>query len=144
MEAEAASSFFDEYIETFYRCVARGDDLEAMLAFYYVPFSFSSDHGFVSLAKEDDVVMFVRRMVERLRTAGYAVTETLHKEFVPLNAVSAQCNYSFLRRRVDGRELERLTVSYLLAKVDAGVRIITFAATGEQWMPEPAPVKESR
>jgi hypothetical protein len=33
-----------------------------------------------------------------------------------------------LRRRLDGSELERMTVTYLLAETNAGVRIITFAA----------------
>ena len=128
MNEDVASAFFDEYIETFYRCEAGAEDLRAMLSFYFVPFSFSSTQGFTFLADEAAVLAFVGQMVERLRAAGFATAETIHREFVELNSVSSHCIYSFLRRRLDGSELERMTVTYLLAETNAGVRIITFAA----------------
>jgi hypothetical protein len=128
MNEELASGFFDEYIETFYRCEAGLEDFRAMLSFYFVPFSFSSAQGFTFLPDEAAVLAFVGQMVERLRAAGFATAETLHREFVTLNRVSSHCIYYFLRKRGDGSELERMTVTYLLAETNAGVRIITFAA----------------
>jgi hypothetical protein len=102
-----------------------------MLSFYRVPFSFTSNQGFAWLPSEQDVLVFVGHMIERLRADGYASTETLKKEFLSLNKFSAQCAYSFLRRRGDGSELERMTVRYLIAQTGEGTRIISFAADNQ-------------
>jgi hypothetical protein len=128
MDTDSVTNYFDEYIKTFYRCVEGSEDFRAMLSFYRVPFSFTSNQGFSWLTTEQDVLVFVGHMVERLRADGYASTETLRKEFLLLNKFSAQCAYSFLRRRGDGSELERMTVRYLIAQTGEGTRIITFAA----------------
>jgi hypothetical protein len=131
MDTDRAADYFDQYIKTFYRCVAGAEDFRAMLSFYRVPFSFTSNHGFSWLPGEQDVLAFVGHMIERLRADGYASTETLKQEFLQLNKFSAQCAYSFVRRRGDGSELERMTVRYLIAQAPEGTRIITFAANDQ-------------
>jgi hypothetical protein len=128
VDLDSLSSYFDAYIQTFYHCVDGSEDHRAMLLFYHVPFSFTSNRGFSWLSSEQDVLLFIGNMVDRLRAAGYSSTETLLREFQLLNRFSAQCTYSFLRRRKDGGELERMTVRYLLVDTSQGTRVLTFSA----------------
>jgi hypothetical protein len=128
MDTDSVANYFEQYLDTFYRCVDGTEDFRAMLSFYRVPFSFTSNHGFSWLPSEENVLVFVGHMVERLHADGYASTEDFKKEYLLLNKSSAQCTYSFLRRRGDGSEMERMTVRYLIAETSEGTRIITFAA----------------
>jgi hypothetical protein len=115
--------WFGEYLKVFEAC-GRGDsDAGSLLAFYGVPLLVATDDGFIALASEDRVVAAAQQQIDGMRAAAYDHSDVLGSEVTVLNATSALYRGEFSRRRADGGEIGRLTVTYLVTDGSVGRRI---------------------
>jgi len=114
-----------EYLKVFEACGRGESDAGSLLAYYGVPMLVATDDGFIALATEDQVVAAARQQIEGMRAAAYDRSEVLGSEVTVLNATSALYRGEFSRRRADGDEINRLTVTYLLTDGSVGRRIST-------------------
>jgi hypothetical protein len=123
MNGSDVSRWFDEYLDAFAACGRGERDPASLLAYYGVPLLLTSDRGMLALTSDDQVAAAVRPQVEEMRAAGYDRSEVLDREVTVLNATSAIYRGTFSRRRRDGAEISRLTVTYLVTDGAAGHRI---------------------
>lgn len=127
MESGEVSRWFGEYLEAYAACGRGEAETESLLAYYGVPLLITTDEGFFAPASGAEVVAVVQRQIDGMRAAGYARTEILASEVKVLNARSALYEGTFSRRRSDGAEINRLTMTYLITTGAAGRRISAFA-----------------
>lgn len=127
MDSADVSQWFDEYLDAFASC-ARGErDAASLLDYYGVPIVFTTDAGVFALTSADQVASAVRPQVEELRAAAYDRSEIVDREITILNATSALYRGTFSRRRRDGTEINRLTVTYLVTDAPPGRRLSVLA-----------------
>jgi hypothetical protein len=69
----------------------------------------------VPLTGAGAVAEAMRGLAEAARAAGYDHTVVLDSSITAMNATTAMLRAHMSRRRADGAELERLTVSYVVA-----------------------------
>jgi hypothetical protein len=74
---------------------------------------------------EAQVLALARQQVDAMRVAGYDRTGELDAETVVLNGSCAGHRARFARLRVDGSEISRLQVTYLITDRPEGRRIPT-------------------
>jgi hypothetical protein len=117
------SRWFAEYLDAFAACGRGERDTASLLAYYGVPLLLTSDDGVLALTSDDQVVEAARQQVDGMRGADYHRSEILDAEVTVLNATSALYRGSFSRRRRDGGEIGRLTVTYLVTDQPVGRRI---------------------
>jgi hypothetical protein len=130
LDSSDISRWFDEYLAAFVAC-GRGDsDTASLLAYYGVPLLLTTDDGFLALASDDQVVAAVRQQVEGMRAAGFGNSEILGSKVTVLNSTSALYRGTFSRRRRDGAEIDRVTVTYLVTDGAVGRRISALAVHG--------------
>jgi uncharacterized NTF2-like protein DUF6841 len=115
--------WFDEYLEVFETCGRGERDAHSLLAYYGVPLLVATDDGFAALTTEDLVVAAAQQQMDGMRAADYNHSDVLGFEVTVLNATSALYKGEFSRRRADGNEIGRLTVTYLLTDGSVGRRI---------------------
>lgn len=117
-------SWFTIYLAD-YAALARGDldDTRRLLAHYSVPLLMSTDASCVTLVDEVQVAAAVQRQVDELRAAGYDRSEQVTASTVVLNRTSAVHRVLLSRLRLDGSEIARLEVTYLITGTDKGRRI---------------------
>lgn len=127
MDANDVSKWFDEYLAAFAACGRREREPDSMLDYYGVPIVFTSDRGTMALTSGDQVVGAVRPQVEEMRASGYDRSEILEREITVLNATSSLYRGAFSRRRRDGSEISRLSVTYLVTDRPVGRRISVLA-----------------
>jgi hypothetical protein len=122
------TDWFDRYLTAL---AARGrgeaDDLEPLLEFYGVPMLAATDGAASWLMTADDVIAFARQQVDGMRAAQYHHTETHDAQVTALNATSAIYRGAFSRHGVDGAEIGRLSVTYLITNGPPGLRISAVA-----------------
>jgi hypothetical protein len=119
------AEWFDGYVAVFQGC-ARGErDAGALLDYWGVPLLLATDDLFLALTSEADVMSAAQQQLERLRVASYDRTVLLGAEVTALNAKSALCTAEFSWQRVDGSEIARPTVTFLLTEADDGSRRIS-------------------
>ena len=120
--------FAEEYLDAFAACGRGERDAADLLGYYGVPLLLTTDDGFFALTGDDQVVAAARQQVEGMRAAGYDRSEILDAEVTVLNSASALYRGSFSRRRSDGTEIGRITVTYLVTDGPSGRRISVLAA----------------
>jgi hypothetical protein len=120
--------FAEEYLDAFAACGRGERDAASLLDYYGVPLLLTTDDGFFALTGDEQVVAVARQQVESMRAAGYDRSEILDSEVTVLNSASALYRGSFSRRRSDGTEIGRLTVTYLVTDGPSGRRISVLAA----------------
>jgi hypothetical protein len=119
--------WFHEYLDAFASC-GRGDrDADSLLAYYGVPLLLSTGDAFIALSSEDQVVAAAQQQIDGMRAADYDHSDVLSSEVTVLNATSALYRGTFSRRRTEGVEISRLTVTYLVTDGSVGRRISALA-----------------
>jgi len=121
------SDWFDEYLEAFASACRGESDTAALLAYYAVPLLLTTDGGFYALTTGEQVVGGVGQQVDDLHAAGYGRTEIIESDVTVLNATSALYRGTLSRQRDDGREISRITATYLITDGAAGRRISVLA-----------------
>lgn len=115
------------YLEAFAEC-GRGDSqASSLLAFYGVPLMVTTDDAAVALTTDEEVLALVQRQAEGMRAADYHHSDVLDLQTTRLNATSTLCRGTFSRRRRDGSEIGRLTVTYLVTGASDPRRISALA-----------------
>jgi hypothetical protein len=123
VDATDVSRWFAQYLAVFEAC-GRGDsEARSLLAYYGVPLLAATDDGFIALTTEDQVIAVAQQQIDRMRAGAYDHSDVLRSDVTVLNAKSALYRGEFSRRRADGDEISRLTVTYLLTDGSVGRRI---------------------
>jgi hypothetical protein len=128
MDNSDVRQWFDGYFDVFQACGRGERDAAALLAYYGVPWVFTTDDGVFALISDDQVVASVQAQVDGMRADGYDRSEILDFEVTVLNSRCALCRGSFSRQRSDGSEIGRLTATYLVTDGPVGRRISALAA----------------
>jgi hypothetical protein len=123
MNEHDVSRWFGDYVGVFEACGRGESDARSLLAYYGVPLLLATDDGFIALTTEDQVVGAVQQHIDGMRAAAYDHSEILGSDVTVLNATSALYRQEFSRRRADGDEISRLTVTYLVTDGSVGRRI---------------------
>jgi hypothetical protein len=121
------SRWFGEDLDVFAACGRGETDTASLLAYYGVPLLLTTDDGFFTLTSDDQVVAAAQQQVDGMRAADYHRSEVLHAEVTVLNSTSALYRGAFSRRRSDGGEISRLTVTYLVTDGPVGRRTSALA-----------------
>jgi hypothetical protein len=121
------SRWFGEYLDAFAGCGRGERDAASLLAYYGIPLLLATDDAFIALTSEDQVVAAAQQQIDGMRAAGYDHSDVLASEVTVLNASSALYRGAFSRRRADGSEISRLTVTYLVTDGSVGRRISALA-----------------
>jgi hypothetical protein len=119
--------WFGEYLDAFAACGRGERDAASLLAYYGVPLLLTTNDGFVALTSDDQVVAVAQQQVDGMRAADYDHSEVLSSEVTVLNSTSALYRGAFSRRRGDGGEINRLSVTYLVTDGPVGRRISALA-----------------
>ena len=119
--------WFGGYLDAFAACGRGKSQPSSLLAYYGVPLLLSTDDGFVALTTSDEVLVMAQRQVEGMRAGDYDHSDVLDFDISPLNSVSALFRGRFSRRRRDGSEMGRLTVTYLVTGTSEDRRISALA-----------------
>ena len=127
MDKKGVARWFADYLEAFAACGRGEQDAASLLDYYGVPLLLTSDEGFAALTSEDQVTAAAQRQIDAMRAVDYHHSEVLGSEMTVLNATSTLCRGAFSRRRADGTEIGRLTVTYLVTDGTAGRRISVLA-----------------
>ena len=102
----------------------RGErEARSLLAYYGVPLLTATDQGSIALTTEAQVLATGQQQIDGMRAAAYDHTDVVNREVTVLNATSALYRGQFSRRRADGGEINRLTLTYLVTDGSAGRRI---------------------
>lgn len=114
---------FGEYLSAF-AALGRGESQPArVVAHYDVPLLVTTDDVVISLGTSDDVAAWLQGQAEAMAAAHYDHTETLASAVTVLNQRTAVHRAEFSRRRRDGAEINRLTVTYVITRASNGFRI---------------------
>jgi hypothetical protein len=123
MDENDVRRWFGEYLEVFETCGRGERDARSLLGYYGIPMLATTDDGLFALTTEDQVAQVAQQQVDGMRAGAYDHTHVLGSEVTVLNATSALYRGEFSRRRADGDEIGRLTVTYLVTEGPAGRRI---------------------
>ena len=115
--------WFSQYLDAFAACGRGESDTASLLGYYAVPLIVTTDNGFSALTSDDQVVAVLQQQVNGMRAAAYDHSEVLDSEVTVLNSTSALYRGTFSRQRSDGREIGRLTATYLVTDGPNGHRI---------------------
>lgn len=122
MEAEIAR-WFEQYLDAFAAC-GRGElPLDEVLPYYGVPLLITTDDIVATVSSAEEVAGWVGTQIEGMLAAGYDRSEVLAAETTVVNANTALHRGEFSRRRADGSEISRLTVTYVITGGDDDRRI---------------------
>jgi hypothetical protein len=127
VEDKAVRRWFGDYLDAFAACGRGEREADALLAHYGVPLLLATDDGFIALTGDDQVVAAAQQQIDGMRAADYDHSDVLTSDVTVLNATSALYRGAFSRRRADGTEINRLTVTYLVTDGSAGRRISALA-----------------
>lgn len=119
--------WFGAYLNAFAACGRGESEAASLLAYYGVPLLVSTDDGFVALTTGDEVVSMAQRQVDGMRAADYDHSDLLDVEISLINSVSALYRGKLSRRRRDGSEMGRLTVTYFVTGRSESRRISALA-----------------
>ena len=99
MDENDVSRWVGEYVDVFASCGRGESDTRSLLAYYGVPVLFATDHAFIALTTEDQVVEAVQQQIDGMRAAAYDHSDVLASDVTVLNATSALYRGDFSRRR---------------------------------------------
>lgn len=128
IDADALTQWFDRYLDTFAAC-ARGDrDITALLDYYAVPLIITTDAGVVAITTHEQAAAVLQGLVGGLQGAAYHHSEVLAAEASVLNTTSGLYRATLSRRDRHGREIDCVTVSYVVTDGPHGPQISVLAA----------------
>ncbi|MDX1873771.1 hypothetical protein SBI67_16755 [Mycolicibacterium sp. 120266] len=131
LDSVAVRRWFDDYLEVFATAVRGERELSELLHRYAVPLLITTDDGVVTLTTADQVAGVIQGQVDGLRAQRYQHSSLLNGEVIVLNASSALYRGAFVRHDIDGAELGRVAVTYLVADGSDGVQIAVLASHGD-------------
>jgi hypothetical protein len=123
VDSDDVSRWFGEYLDAFAACGRGERDTASLLAYYGAPLLVTTDDGFFALTSDDQVVAVMQQQVDGMLAAGYGRSETLGSEVTVLNSTSALYRGTYSWQKSDGREIRRVTLTYLVTDGPAGRRI---------------------
>jgi len=127
MRAQSLSQWFDVYLDSFAACGRGEREAGALVQFYGVPLLLSTDAGYSALITEDQVVTAIQQQIDGLRAAAYDRSEVLDSKVTVMNPTFAVYEGTFSRRRSDGGEIGRPTITYIITEGSLGRRISAIA-----------------
>lgn len=130
VDSASVSRWFDDYVEVFAAAVRGERPVSELLDCYAVPLTLTTDEGAVSLSTRDQLAAVIQGQVDGLRAQRYHHTTLSTAEVTVLNGSSALYRGSFVRHDVDGAELGRVAVTYLLIDGPGSARIAVLASHG--------------
>lgn len=87
----------------------------------------TTDDAIVSLGAAEEVAAWLERQAEAMEAADYHRTDTLASDVAILNHNTAVHRSEFSRRRVDGTEINRMTVTYVITREAERLQISVLA-----------------
>lgn len=130
VDSGTVGRWFDEYLEVFAAAVRGERPIAALLDCYAVPLTLTTDEGAISLSTDDQLAAVIQGQVDGLRAQNYHHTTLSHAEVTVLNASSALYRGAFVRYDIDGAELGRVAVTYLLVEGPDAAQIAVLASHG--------------
>jgi hypothetical protein len=127
VDPEDVRGWFGRYLEAYAACGRGESATESLLDWYALPFLVTTDAGFAALPTADQVVGAVQPQIDGMLAGRFARTDVEAEDVSVLNATSALVRGTFSHRDRDGREIRRLTVTYLVTDGAAGRRISVLA-----------------
>jgi len=127
MRAQSLSQWVDEYLDSFAACGRGEREAGALVEFYGVPLLLSTDAGYSALITQDQVVTAIQQQIDGLRAAAYHRSEVLDSKVTVINPTFAVYEGTFSRRRSDGGEIGRPTITYIITEGSLGRRISAIA-----------------
>ena len=127
MDDNGVTRWFADYVEAFAACGRGERNAASLLDYYGVPLLLATDDGFTALTSEDQVTAAAQQQIDAMRAVDYHHSDALGSKVTVLNAMSALYRGAFSRRRADGSEIGRLTVTYLVTDGMVGRRISALA-----------------
>ncbi|MEH3129508.1 MAG: hypothetical protein PGN27_06030 [Mycolicibacterium neoaurum] len=131
MDSTTVQAWFDRYVDVFAAVVRGAKPMAELVDCYAVPLTLTTDAGAVSLTTIDQVVAVMEGQVDALRSQRYQSTTLLSAAVTELNASSALYRGAFVRCDVEGAELGRVAVTYLLVDGPEHPQIAVLASHGQ-------------
>jgi ketosteroid isomerase-like protein len=111
---EAVTHVLSNYYEAFSKL-----DVQAILPYFHEPALLIGSLGVLALPTAAALIPVFGPAMEDLRVRGYSRSELSLEQIKLLSANSALAIGVAIRRKADGQELERKSVTYLLHKADS-------------------------
>jgi len=127
VDNNSLSEWFGQYADAFVACGRGENQTASLLAYYGVPLLLTTDHGFLALTTDEQVIAAAQHQIDAMREAGYARSQILDSGATILNSTSALYHQTFSRHSSDGSEISRGTTTYLVTDGPAGRRISMLA-----------------
>lgn len=119
----AVTALLDDYYKAFSTL-----DVQAILPYYHEPCLLMGPGGVAALPTHAALAAFFTPAMEALRARGYQRSELSGMDVKVLSATAIQVGGTAIRYKTDGRELERVGVTYLLHKAENGWKIAVLVA----------------
>ena len=98
-------------------------DPQAALPFFHEPTLLIGPQGVLAAPTHDILTPFLATAIDSLRARGFGRSELIVRRAEPLSASTTLVAGVALRYKVDGQELERVGVTYVLQSTDNRWRI---------------------
>jgi NTF2-like protein (DUF6841) len=123
VDEKAVRDWFAEYLAAF-AALGRGQSQPGdVVACYRVPFLLTTDDVIVSLGTTDEVAAWLQSQADAMVAASYDHTQMLTSDVAILNRMTAVHRAELSRRRVDGTEINQMTVTYVITRELQGFQI---------------------
>ena len=113
-----ATQFLNSYYTTFSTL-----DLDAIAPFFNEPCLFISPQGVLASSTHDSVKEVFKAIAEGLRAKGYGRSELANLHVKAMSETTVLATGTAVRYKADGRELERVGVTYILQQSNGDWRI---------------------
>ena len=121
----AVSRVLADYYRVFSRL-----EIEAIVPYFHEPALLIFPTAVIAVPTSAELAAVFGRTMEDLRARGYGRSEFLMREFRQLGTAAASATGVAVRYRVDGQELERVELTYMLWKAEADWRIAMMTLHG--------------
>ena len=111
---------FNEYVQAFQTLRA-----SAVGSYLHLPCMFIAPQGVTVMSNTAEVESLLDRMMEGLKTRGYARSELTDVAAISLSENIVLVSVSRARYKTDGSQLERVGETYTFRKIDNGWKIVT-------------------
>ena len=103
-------------------------DVQRMLSFFHEPTLLVAFGRVAAMPTHVELSVALASAADGLRSRGYARSELINLQLKQLDATTGLANGVAVRYKSDGKELERVGVTYLLHKASAGWKIVVLVA----------------
>lgn len=127
MDEGEVEEWLGHYVAAF-AAMGRGESSpREVVRFYALPLLLTTDDVVLTMRTADDVETWLHGQAAAMADAGYDHTETVSGESDVLNHSTALHRAVLSRRRADGTEIGRMTVTYLMTGQPDGLRLSALA-----------------